>query len=115
MKTFLIYFLTTLLSSSTSSFTSEVSAAQIISAIASDDYLFIENALSQKSIHPNQFFDGKTMLIHAVILDKPEMVNLLVRRGAQLSLPCNEGLTPLEYAEKLESIYSQAEIIVISA
>ncbi|MDA9330634.1 ankyrin repeat domain-containing protein [Flavobacteriaceae bacterium] len=115
MKTFLIYFLTTLLSSSTPIAVTEVSAEEIISAIASDDYLFIENALSQKSIHPNQFFDGKTMLIHAVILDKPEMINLLVRRGAQLSLPCNEGLTPLEYAEKLESIYAQAEIIVISA
>ena len=53
MKTFLIYFLTTLLSSSTPTAVTEVSAEEIISAIASDDYLFIENALSQKSIHPN--------------------------------------------------------------
>ena len=115
MKTFLIFFLSTFLNNSTPTAVSDVSAEEIISAIASDDYLFIENALSLKSIHPNQFFDGKTMLIHAVILDKPEMVNLLVRRGAQLGLPCDEGFTPLEYAEKLESIYAQAEIIVISA
>ena len=116
MKVFLIYFLTAFFSSPVPTSKVEViKAAQVISAIASDDYLFIENALSQKSIHPNQLFEGKTMLIHAVILDKPEMINLLVRKGAQLSYPCNEGLTPMEYAEKFESIYAQAEIIVITA
>ncbi len=115
MKTILIYFLTSFFTLPTPTSNGDVNAAQVISAIASDDYMFIENALTQKTIHPNQLFEGKTMLIHAVILDKPEMINLLVRRGAQLNYPCSQGLTPMEYAEKFKSIYAQAEIIVITA
>ena len=44
-----------------------------------------------------------------------EMINLLVRYGANLNTPADDGLTPMEYAEKLGKVYAKAEIIVITA
>ena len=80
-----------------------------------EDFELVENALKSRMISANQKFNGKTLLIYAVISDKAEMINLLVRYGANLNTPADDGLTPMEYAEKLNKIYAKAEIIVITA
>ena len=116
MKTILFLALTTILS--TNNFTeknNKVSIQQFIEAIESEDFELVENALKSRMISANQKFNGKTLLIYAVISDKAEMINLLVRYGANLNTTADDGLTPMEYAEKLNKIYAKAEIIVITA
>jgi ankyrin repeat protein len=54
-------------------------------------------------------------LIHACIYDKPEMVLLLLNKGASLNLPCDNGFTPEEHARINNSIYALAQIIIVKA
>ncbi|MGB2305539.1 MAG: ankyrin repeat domain-containing protein [Flavobacteriaceae bacterium] len=116
MKTILFLALSTILSiNNINEKTDEVSIQQIIEAIESEDFELVENALKNRIISANETFNGKTLLIYAVISDKAEMINLLVRYGANLNTPADDGLTPMEYAEKLGKVYAKAEIIVITA
>lgn len=115
MKLFLIYTLMNVFSNVPAETNIEISAETVISAIAKDDFEFMENAFKQKRLNPNQRYNGKTLLIHAVLHDKAEMVNLLVTQGARLDIPGDEGLTPMEHAQKTQAIHALAELIVITA
>ena len=115
MKLFLIYTLMNVFSNVPAEVNIEISAETVITAIAKDDFEFMESALKQRLLNPNQRYNGKTLLIHAVLHDKAEMVNLLVARGARLDIPGDEGLTPMEYAQKIQAIHALAELIVIAA
>jgi len=75
----------------------------------------VENALKNRIISANQTFNGKILLIYALIGDKAEMINLLVRYGANHNTPADVGLTLMECAEKLDKVYAKEEIIVITA
>mgnify|MGYP003330864326 CR=1 FL=1 len=60
--------------------------------------------------------DGKPLIIHAAILDKPEMILLLATYGAMIIDPiCEDGKNIMEYAQEHNSILAQAQIIVIRA
>ena len=89
--------------------------AQVLEAISNDNYQFIETKLDNYIIDPNAKINGKTLLIHACIYDKPEMVLLLLNKGASLNLPCDNGFTPEEHARINNSIYALAQIIIIKA
>lgn len=115
MKLLLIYTLMNVFTNNTAETNIEISAQTVITAIAEDDFRFMESAFKQRLLNPNQLYNGKTLLIHAVLLDKAEMVNLLVSRGALLDIPGDEGLTPMEYARKIQAIHALAELIVIAA
>ena len=116
MKTILFLALSTILTTNNiSEKSNKVSIQQFIEAIESEDFELVENALKNRIISANQTLNGKTLLIYAVISDKAEMINLLVRYGANLNIPADDGLTPMEYAEKLDKVYAKAEIIVITA
>tara|TARA_X000001036_G_scaffold323313_1_gene301768 strand:+ start:425 stop:751 length:327 start_codon:yes stop_codon:yes gene_type:complete len=93
----------------------KISTEKVISAIENNNYSYIEEILDKRLIGRNDLFNGKTLIIHAVINDNGEMINLLVRKGCSLQVTCEEGYLPIEWAEKLNKIYALAEIIVISA
>jgi len=93
----------------------KISTEKVISAIENNNYSYIEEILDKRLIGRNDLFNGKTLIIHAVINDNGEMINLLVRKGCSLQVSCEDGYLPIEWAEKLNKIYALAEIIVISA
>ena len=93
----------------------EITAEQVITAIAQDDFDFITQAIMTRQINPNELFNGKTLLIIAVEDDNAEMINLLVRLGARLSTVGVDGYRPMEIAKMQQKIYAQAELIVITS
>ena len=85
-------------------------------AIQSEDYNYIEAKLNSGALSPIAKVDGKPLIIHAAILDKPEMILLLSSYGAMIMDPvCEEGKNLMEYAIENNAIYAQAQIIVIRA
>ena len=85
-------------------------------AIESDNYVYIESVINQGLLSPKAFFDGKPLIIHAAILNKPEMILLLASYGAMIMDPiCEEGKNIMEYAQENNSYLAQAQIIVIRA
>ncbi len=93
----------------------EITAEQVITAIAQDDFDFITQAIMTRQINPNELFNGKTLLIIAVEDDNAEMINHLVRLGARLSTVGIDGYRPMEIAKMQQKIYAQAELIVITS
>ena len=92
-----------------------VNASTFVSAIDNDEYELVEHYLKNRLIPVNMFYEGKTFIIHACIKNKPEMIRLLVRHGADITLRCEEGFLPEEHAKRNDSIHALAEIIVIKA
>lgn len=87
----------------------------IVEGIIKNDYKVVSDLLSNRLINSRSVVDGKPLLIHAVINDKPDMVNLLIRYGAQPYADfCNEGYNAHEWAVKSQSYYARAELIVVS-
>ena len=85
-------------------------------AIQSDNYAYIESAINNGLLSPKTMVDGKPLIIHAAILDKPEMILLLATYGAMIIDPiCEDGKNIMEYAREYNSILAQAQIIVIRA
>ena len=85
-------------------------------AIQSDNYAYIESAINNGLLSPKTMVDGKPLIIHAAILDKPEMILLLATYGAMIIDPiCEDGKNIMEYAQEHNSILAQAQIIVIRA
>ena len=85
-------------------------------AIQSDNYAYIESAINNGLLSPKTMVDGKPLIIHAAILDKPEMILLLATYGAMIIDPiCEDGKNIMEYAQEYNSILAQAQIIVIRA
>ena len=99
----------------TTAVAAEITAEQVIAAIAQDDFDFITKAIQSRQINPNEMFNGKTLLIHAVEHDKAEMINLLVRLGARINAVGEDGYRPMEIAKMQNKIYAQAELIVITS
>ncbi len=87
----------------------------IVEGIIKNDYKVVSDLLSNRLINSRSVVDGKPLLIHAVINDKPDMVNLLIRYGAQPYADfCNEGYNAHEWAVKSQSYYARAELIIVS-
>ena len=87
----------------------------IVEGIIKNDYKVVSDLLSKRLINSRSVVDGKPLLIHAVINDKPDMVNLLIRYGAQPYADfCDEGYNAHEWAVKSQSYYARAELIVVS-
>ncbi len=87
----------------------------IVEGIIKNDYKVVSDLLSKRLVNSRSVVDGKPLLIHAVINDKPDMVNLLIRYGAQPYADfCNEGYNAHEWAVKSQSYYARAELIVVS-
>ena len=93
----------------------DITAEQVINAIAEDDFDFITNAIMTRQINPNELFKGKTLLIIAVEDDNAEMINHLVRLGARLSIAGDDGYRPIEIAKMQQKIHALAEIIIITS
>ena len=80
----------------------------IVEGIIKNDYKVVSDLLSKRLINSRSVVDGKPLLIHAVINDKPDMVNLLIRYGAQPYADfCNEGYNAHEWAVKSQSYYER--------
>ena len=85
-------------------------------AIESDNYVYIESVINQGLLSPKTFVDGKPLIIHVAILNKPEMILLLASYGAMIMDPiCEEGKNIMEHAQENNSYLAQAQIIVIRA
>ena len=92
------------------------SEEKALMAIQNDNYNYIEFAINQGVLNPKTFVDGKPLIIHAAILNKPEMILLLASYGAMIIDPiCNEGKNIMEHAQENNSILAQAQIILIRA
>lgn len=92
-----------------------VNASRFVLAIENENYAAVEQYLENGLIPVNMYYKGKTFIIHASISNKPEMVQLLYRYGADIMLPCEEGLSPEAHAKANNAIHALAEIIVIKA
>ena len=110
-----IFFVSLFLNINASFFNREITTDNIISAIENNDFEFIERIISKGLVDRNGLYDGKTLLIHAVIDDNAEMINVLVRKGCSLSVTGEDGYLPEECAKKLNKFHALAEIIVITA
>ena len=85
-------------------------------AIKTDNYTYIESAIIDGLLSPKTLVNGKPLIIHAAIQDKPEMILLLASYGAMIIDPvCKKGKSIMEYAKENNSILAQAQIIVIRA
>ena len=115
MKAHLIYFIASFILFTSFSKPTEISAEEVVHAISNENYVWLESVIKSKQLNPNFMIEGKTLLIHAVFYDKAEMVNLLVRNGANLEIEDSNGNTPYQCALKWNKIHALAEIIVITA
>jgi len=117
MKLFTLLLSATLFSFSTPKTTplTPEQKAEVIRAFDTLNYVYFETAIAKRQLDPNQYIDGKPLLIHAVINDQPEMVRLLLSHGARLSSTSNEGHDVDFYADKYNAIHAKAELIVIRA
>ena len=88
---------------------------KLMLAIKNNDFGTIENLLSNKLVSLNGHQEGKTFVIWAAIYDKPEVINMLVSFGADLSKKCNLGYTIEEHCMANKSIKALAEIIVLTS
>lgn len=85
-------------------------------AVQNDNYVYIESAIKKGLLSPKTVVYGKPLIIHAAILDKPEMILLLASHGAMVTDPvCDEGKNIMEHAQENNSILAQAQIIIIRA
>ena len=88
---------------------------QVVESIKTNDYESLRKMLSGSLVSARSVIDGKPLLIHAVINDKPDMVNLLIRYGAQpYEDYCDQGFNATEWAVKSGSYFARAELIVIA-
>lgn len=87
----------------------------LITAIQNEDFNYVEKIITNNQSLIDKRINGKTLIIHAAIMNKPEMVRLLYTLGADITLRCEEGYSPEEHANFNKSINALAEIIVIKA
>jgi hypothetical protein len=89
---------------------------ETLMAIQTENYEYIEKLLETGVISSRMKVNGKPLIIHAAIHDKPEMILLLATYGAMLIEPlCDDGKDIMEYAKENNSIRAQAQIIIIKA
>ena len=88
---------------------------KLMLAIKNNDFDSIENILSNNLVSINDYYEGKTFVIWAAIYDKPEVINMLVYFGADVSKKCEIGYTIEEHCLANKSIKSLAEIIVLTS
>jgi len=94
----------------------EIIEEKALTAIQKENYEYIEKLLETGVISSSMKVNGKPLIIHAAILDKPEMILLLATYGAMLIEPvCDDGKDIMEYAKENNSIRAQAQIIIIKA
>ena len=85
-------------------------------AVQTENYEYLEKLLETGVISSRMKVNGKPLIIHAAIHDKPEMILLLATYGAMLVEPvCDDGKDIMEYAKENNSIRAQAQIIIIKA
>ena len=85
-------------------------------AVQTENYDYIEKLLETGVISSRMKVNGKPLIIHAAIHDKPEMILLLATYGAMLIEPvCDDGKDIMEHAIENNSIHAQAQIIIIKA
>ena len=60
------------------------SEEKALMAIKSDNYAYIESVINRGLLNPKTVVDGKPLIIHAAILDKPEMILLLASHSEEL-------------------------------
>ena len=85
-------------------------------AVQTENYEYIEKLLETGVISSRMKVNGKPLVIHAAIHDKPEMILLLATYGAMLIEPvCDDGKDIMEHAIENNSIHAQAQIIIIKA
>jgi len=85
-------------------------------AVQTENYEYIEKLLETGVISSRMKVNGKPLVIHAAIHDKPEMILLLATYGAMLIEPiCDDGKDIMEHAIENNSIRAQAQIIIIKA
>lgn len=94
----------------------EIIEQETLMAVQTENYEYIEKLLATGVISSRMKVNGKPLIIHAAIHDKPEMILLLATYGAMLIEPiCDEGKDIMEYAKENKAIHAQAQIIVIKA
>ena len=94
----------------------EIIEQETLTAIQTENYEYIEKLLETGVISSRMKVNGKPLIIHAAIHDKPEMILLLATYGAMLIEPlCDDGKDIMEYAKENNSIRAQAQIIIIKA
>ena len=94
----------------------ELIEQETLIAVQTENYEYIEKLLETGVISSRMKVNGKPLIIHAAIHDKPEMILLLAKYGAMLIEPlCDDGKDIMEYAKENNSIRAQAQIIVIKA
>ena len=94
----------------------ELIEQETLMAVQTENYEYIEKLLEKGVISSRMKVNGKPLIIHAAIHDKPEMILLLATYGAMLIEPlCDDGKDIMEYAKENNSIRAQAQIIIIKA
>ena len=94
----------------------ELIEQESLMAVQTENYEYIEKLLETGVISSKMKVNGKPLIIHAAIHDKPEMILLLATYGAMLIEPvCDDGKDIMEYAKQNNSIRAQAQIIIIKA
>ena len=94
----------------------ELLEQELLMAVQTENYEYIEKLLMTGVISSRMKVDGKPLIIHAAIHDKPEMILLFATYGAMLIEPlCDDGKDIMEYAKENNSIRAQAQIIIIKA
>ena len=94
----------------------ELIKQETLMAVQTENYEYIEKLLKTGVISSRMKVNGKPLIIHAAIHDKPEMILLLATYGAMLIEPlCDDGKDIMEYAKENNSIRAQAQIIIIKA
>ena len=94
----------------------EIIEQETLMAVQTENYEYIEKLLDTGVISSRMKVNGKPLIIHAAIHDKPEMILLLATYGAMLIEPlCDDGKDIMEYAKENNSIRAQAQIIIIKA
>lgn len=89
---------------------------ETLMAVQTENYEYIEKLLETGVISSRMKVNGKPLIIHAAIHDKPEIILLLATYGAMLIEPlCDDGKDIMEYAKENNSIRAQAQIIIIKA
>ena len=94
----------------------EIIEQETLIAVQTENYEYIEKLLESGVISSRMKVNGKPLIIHAAIHDKPEIILLLATYGAMLIEPlCDDGKDIMEYAKENNSIRAQAQIIIIKA
>ena len=94
----------------------ELIEQETLMAVQTENYEYIEKLIETGVISSRMKVNGKPLIIHAAIHDKPEMILLLATYGAMLIEPlCDDGKDIMEYAKENNSIRAQAQIIIIKA